>query len=274
MKVFTHRNIDLDAVASLWAVLRFICKEAYILFVDANWDGSEMQPGDMAVDIFADGKGIKGDQDEDGTVHSCFQTLVRRFCSESQQKALRELVIYIDAADRGNAPKNLGAQGEMAKIWSFTGLNAVLRALQSGYKGEYRKQDLCVARQMFSIFDGLLKNGITRQQCELDADEAEWVSPDVVINRNTQHMGTNGVLFERGAKAIIFVDRYNLGVVREGQETIRMDSEPVRKVINGEEGWFFHPSGFLTARGTRKAPSKSPSTIDPVELAKAVSSLF
>ena len=273
MQLYTHRNIDLDAVASLWAVRRFVHPQAFIRFVDANWDGSEMCDGDTAVDIFAGNKGIKGKQDPDGTIHSCFATLVSKCCSPEEQQALAELVLYVDATDRGNGPKNLGATGEMAKIWSFTGINAVLRAFQSLHNCDPRK-DLNVSLKMFEIFNGLLINGLTRLECVKDADQAEWISPTVVINRHTQRMGTNGVLFERGALAVVFVDGHNMGVVREGQQTTRMDAPAVRQVINGETGWFFHPSGFLVARGTRKAPATSPSNVDPVELAKAVATLI
>lgn len=266
--IYTHFNLDLDAAASLWAYGKFSGNPVYldeVKFVPANFDGSEMTEGDVALDIDAGGKGIKGEKGQDGAIHSCFATLISKYCDEKQQLALKELVSFVDAQDRGNAAKNLGVQGEAARVWSFTGLNAVLRAFQ----GQYPRNDRMVAMKMFEIFDGLYHSGQRRAEAEKEADTAKIIG-DVAIMENAKCFGTNGVLFERGVKSVVFVDGNNLGAVRGDGVDIRMDHPAIKAAVGDEQGWFFHPAGFLAARGTRKSPAESKSAVQPEALAAAI----
>jgi len=78
---------------------------------------------------------------------------------------------------------------------------------------------------------------------------------------------TNGVLFEeRGVRVIVYVDGNNLGVIRHGDESLRMDHAEICAVVEaaGETNeWFAHPAGFLFCRGSRKAPAENPSKVNP-----------
>lgn len=78
MRIFTHINVDLDATASVWAARYFMANMAGapVEFRPADWDGAEMIQGDIAVDINAGGRGIKGEKGLDGTVHSCFASIM------------------------------------------------------------------------------------------------------------------------------------------------------------------------------------------------------
>ena len=101
MKIFTHVSVDLDAAGSVWAAKRFIpgADKAEVVFVPANWDGTGMDNGDIAVDIYAGGKGVKGRVSPDGHTHSCFQTILERFALRADKLALCNLTAFIDACD-------------------------------------------------------------------------------------------------------------------------------------------------------------------------------
>lgn len=53
MKIFTHSEVSLEAVCSVFIVKEFIygAKNAIVEFRPANWDGKEMTEHDIAVDI-------------------------------------------------------------------------------------------------------------------------------------------------------------------------------------------------------------------------------
>ncbi len=273
-------NVDLDAVASVWAIRTFA--EAYmdaeVCFRPANWDGTGLNEDKaVAVDIEAGGKGVKGKKDDDGTVHSCFATIISKLASKNDQEALAPLVTFIDAQDaHGSAVKFLAPEinDEAQQIFSLTGINSVLRAFQSIFPG----RDDTVIECMSEIFDGMLKAGRSRQMAKIEANEAEILPGDnVAILRNMRHCATSYVLFERGVKAIVYVDGHSLGIFREGSQTLRMDHPQLREIVEqqGElDQWFAHSSGFLFSRGTRKAPATSPSNVDPVKLAETANSLF
>jgi hypothetical protein len=291
--IYTHMNLDLDAVCSIWFARQVLKHPGEYKFVPANWDGEEMGEGDIALDINAGDKGIKGEKDADGVTYSCFRYLLRKYAkgtvgepatrsfagSSTVVKALTPLAEFVDAQDaHGSAVKYLVPEaGKKAQeILMSTGLNAVLRAVQA-IKGP---DDRAVVEFMTPILDGLLKAGVNRIKAEGEADAATIISDKtgifaggVAVVRNAKHYATNGILFERGIRAVVFVDGMNLGVCREGGERVRMDAEPVREVVQeaGEEKeWFAHPAGFLYARGTRKAPATTPSKVDPERLALAV----
>jgi hypothetical protein len=271
MRIHTHFNIDLDAAASVWAFTRFV-GEGEVFFHPANWDGREMKEGeDVALDIEAGGQGLKGEREADGTTHSCFASLVKMHCSASDREALHSLVEFVDAQDRGgNAAEVLGVTGTAKKVLSATGINAVLRAFQALNP----RDDKTVVEKMGEVFDGLLKTGRSRLAAEEQAATAEWVGGEVAIIENATAMSTNGVLMERGAKVVVFVDGNNIGAVRRSDVQLRLDHPAVKEVVAGEEGWFFHPAGFLAARGTRKAPATSKSVVEPQALAGVISCLL
>jgi hypothetical protein len=275
ISIFTHINLDLDAVCSVWAARTFIpaAKNADIEFRPANWDGEDLEPGDLALDIEAGGRGLKGEVDADGHVHSCFRSIVRSHADTEDQAALRYLVDFVDAQDaHGSAVKFLApeASPDSQRVLSATGLNAVLRALQG-----LHKKDWIVLERLSEILSGILIAGRARLRAEEEADGAEILpGGKVAICVENKEFPTNGILFERGVRVIVYVDGYNLGLIRHGEETLRMDHPDLREVVGGEREWFSHPAGFLFCRGSRKAPARSPSAVSPRALAEAAAKLL
>lgn len=280
MKLYTHFVVDLDAVCSVWAARQFIpgVKDAVVEFRPANWDGNDMAEGDLALDIDAGGRGMKGEKGENGIVHSCFAMIVAKFASPADQSALASLVRFVDAQDaHGSAVKFLApeASREAQETLAMTSLNAVLRALQATHP----RNDAIVVERMSEILSGMLQAGRARQRAAAEADKAEIVGGGkVAIVVNSREFATNGILFEeRGVRVIVYVDGHNLGLIRHGDESLRMDHAELRAVVEaaGETGeWFAHPAGFLYCRGSRKAPAENPSKVNPRTLAEIAARLL
>lgn len=282
MRIITHMNVDLDAVCSVWAARKFVpqCAGAPVEFRRADWNGifeTETIEVVLILDMDAGGLGLKGEKDADGTVHSCFASIVSRFASEDEKRALDPLIRFVDAQDaHGSAVRFLApeASKDAQRIIMATGINAVLRAFQAVYVND----DERVVEKMSEILDGLLKNARGRLGAEAEADKA-FVHKEskVAILVDARHMATMGVLFERGVRVVVYVDGNNIGLVRGNDVTIRMDHPSICKVVEdvGEiSEWFKHSAGFLFSRGTRKAPATSLSKVSPSALARAAAKLL
>lgn len=278
MNIYTHGSVDIDAAASVWAARTFVpdAATAETKFVPANWDGTGLEEGDLALDIHAAGRGVKGEKDAEGRVFSCFATLVRKYASAADQEALAPLVLFVDAQDAyGSAVGVLapGASREAQKALSACSLGSVLRALQE----VYRREDAVVVVEFGKILTGLLQMGRSRARAENEADKAELVGAEVAIVTDSKEFATNGVLFERGIRVVVYKDGHNIGLVRANGLDLRMDHPSLLAVVAevGEtEEWFAHSAGFLFCRGSRKAPAVTPSGVTPVALALAAASLL
>jgi hypothetical protein len=271
--IITHLGVDLDAVSSVWAAKQFIpgARHAIVEFRPADWT----PPDDfntsehLILDMRA---GLKGDQNDEGLVHSCFAGIVRTYASKDDQTALQHLVRFIDTQDMyGSVVHHLfpDLSHTHSQMLNFTGINAVLRCLQSMNP----KNDLLVYEKMSEIFSGMLKTGRARIRAIQEAMNARlFKNGAIAIVYNQREYGTNAVLFENGVRIIIYVDKNNIGIIRRSDERTRTDHEVFREVVASEHEeaeWFAHPSGFLYCRGSRKAPASTPSKINPVALAVA-----
>ncbi len=279
-KLYTHSSVDLDAVASIWGAKQFIpdTKNATIEFRPANWDGADAEGGSLILDIDANGKGIKGEKETSGLTHSCFAFIVNQYASETEKKAISNLVKFVDAQDTsGLAVKVIAPEinKEAVEVLSSTGINAVLRSLQS----IFYQNDSIVVDRMSEIFSGMLKSGIARQRAVIEAEKANILpGGKVAIVTNSREFATNGILFDqKGIKVIVYIDGFNLGIIREGSVEFRMDHINFRTIVKnaGEESeWFAHPAGFLFCRGSRKAKAETMSKVDPMVLAEVANNFF
>ncbi|MFA4954078.1 MAG: hypothetical protein WC641_02100 [Patescibacteria group bacterium] len=276
MKIYTHVNVDLDNAASVWAAREFIRggQEAELVLVSANWDGAGYIPReDIAVDMNADGHGIKGYLRGDNQ-HSCFAKFMREFAPSEVQRALEPLIRYIDMLDtKGMITQQLmgGASSDATRIVAFTGLNNVFRAIKSAVRN-----DALVCERFGEILDGFLALHKESEEANLYAKEAEIVAGKVPILRSSNPSASTA-LFQRGYKVLVYIDGNSLGLLRENRENLRMDRDEFREIVKqaGEEQeWYAHPSGFLYCRGSRKAPAQTPSRVDPRALAEAAARLL
>lgn len=155
-KIFTHQTVDLDAVLSVCVLWRFVkgMKEAEVEFRPSNWDGEGMGPFDVAIDMEAGGRGVKGHK-ENGTVHSCFALLMARYAPPEIYKSMWSLVEYVDLQDStGNAVNVLfpDSDSRSRAIISSVSLLSVFYALREKYRS-----DLEVVKAMYPIFCNIVR---------------------------------------------------------------------------------------------------------------------
>jgi hypothetical protein len=279
VKIFTHVHVDLDAVASVWAARQFIpgASSATVEFVSANWDGNGMSFEDIAVDIEAGGKGLKGEKDLELRVHSCFSLILKKYAAINDQLSLMRIASYIDLEEsRGSVLGVLfpDLDKETRLMLSSANLNMALRSLYQ----IHGKNDQIVTERMSEIFSGIFNLGKEYMVAKEKADQAEIVGGLVAIIQNPGP-GVNHLLFtEKNVRAIVYVSGNDLGIVRGEGVAARMDHSEVRRVVEkaGEEvgdgtgKWFAHSSGFLFCRGSRKSPAESLSKVNPHDLAEAI----
>jgi hypothetical protein len=269
MELITHINVDLDAVGSLWAYIKFALKISYrkarIRFVSANWDGKGKRRKDIALDIEAGVKGFKGIKKESGEVLSCFSLLIGNYCTNEEKYALKELVRYIDEQDAtGNGAKAFGLNSETAKVWQRTGLIGIL----NGFKHIHKGNDLKVCQEMFKILDAILGDGLARSGAWKQLEQVKWRGKVAIADNLPQDM--TKILFKKGAQIVIFLRGNNIGVLKKKDLDVPLNHGEIIAVL-GEEAkeWFYHSSGFLFCRGSDKSPVETPSRVRPEELAEA-----
>lgn len=276
--IWTHISPDLDSVFSCCAVKAFIpgFSESPVRFVPADWDGQEMDPGDIAIDIDAGGKGIKGHQDHDGTVHSCFRALMEKYAHRDINNALLMLIKFVDFHDsRGNVPFNMlndAVPNQIKAILNIASLNFTLRALQ-----EYHKDDETVFERIWEVFQGTIRIKMSHLEARRKYSEIVSLLPSgkiAIINQpgdlRFAHLFPDSVIF------YIYVDGNNLGISRMAGK-IPANHPKIRELIEfaGEKSsWFATPDGRLYCHGSRKSPQENASCVDPMELAKALDRLL
>lgn len=267
--LYTHYSVDLDAACSIWAARTFLDRTDPIQFVPANWNGDELSEFDLALDIEA---GLKGEKLPDGRILSCFSSLVAANATEEDQEALVDLLRFVDLQDSSGDPyANLGEGSTLSpedhKMLKSCGLNSVLMAL----KRIYDRDDEAIVNAFGDILDGLYESSLSLVRAQTEAANAIVVDSVVAICDNNREFSTNGVVFETtGVKAIVYIDGYNLGVVRSGSFTGTIFGDNAKALVGDEDGWFIHSAGFLAARGSRKSEATSPSRVNPRDLAEAV----
>lgn len=301
-RIFSHVNVDPDAFFSLWSGKKYIPRyqNAIFVFVPAYYDGSGMTEYDIAVDIDAGGRGIKGDLDENNNRHSCFKKIMETYAPEEDREALRHIIDYVDLQDTfGNAVNYAipNLTPEQYGIATAGQINMMLRAIQCEFPD---KDDQFVVDYMIPYVEGILKmkksfnmakkgviqmvsgnNGNEVIRFELLGGQVEVLEGGQValvrnMDRNMIH-GVRSGLYSSGVKIIVDSNDCNLSIGRKNEIRMRVDHPIIRKVVEAtgeQDDWFAHESGYLYGRGGSKGPYETPSKVDPYELAKAVNEAF
>jgi len=293
MTIYTHIKPDLDAIASVWAWIRFVLGRGIedmlssVKFVPANWNGAEIGPGDVALDIEAGGKGLKGHKRTmiDGSVRvmSAFASVIEKVADPGLSKALFPLTEFVEEQDSTgdgifgiiseqgwlrDDGTPVGRKDVPASLWLCN-----LASLRTIYERIYG-EDIKVFVEMAKILDAIYEAALEREGAQAEAIKARWYQ-QVALIENAKSKMTNGLLFEAGAKVVVFIDGFNLGAVRNSEETFNLGTivRPIIEECASDEiqSWFFHAAGFLAARGTYKAPALTPSRVPAAWLAEAIS---
>ncbi|MCK9439014.1 MAG: hypothetical protein WC164_01200 [Patescibacteria group bacterium] len=268
--IFTHCNIDIDAMCSIWFTLRFVLKknleEVNVVFKPANWDGEGMSENDLALDIYAGGKGIKGEF-KDNRTYSCFKTLFRKNHEKIDsdfKKIIYALSEFIDKHDSQgqNFLRSLKINGsERSEALTFKGLFQVFW----GYK--INNDDLVVVQKFSENLNNFIDLEIRKKKIFENLENVD--SDKVILTKNVEI--PSGLLSAQGKKIKVYVDGFNVGVViidpnLRNEETFAV----IRKVVerSGEffgygDNWFIDPGYRLICRGSRNNIVKTPSKVDP-----------
>jgi len=271
LTIHTHQFVDSDAVASVWAYRRYAVSEARETNIEFATAGEkfDLQSTDIFLDI--DG-GIKGRKEGDGRIHSCFKYLLDLYAPPEEREALRYLTEYIDRIDAygsGDLLKSLGTEG--AKVVSENTLREILESLR--YSNLRTDNDIYLI--LAEVFNGTLERGKLRMAAEQEVSRAEFpFGTAIAIIKDRKNPFSADLLFERGAKVVIYTDGYNIGAIRKDGENFSLKDLLQEELGHQETGWFFHDHGFLAARGTFKNPSGSKSTIEPEKIAEILSKII
>ncbi len=269
-KIFTHEWVDIDAVASLWFALRFMLEEqdVEILFVPARWNGIDLEPQDLALDISAGGKGIKGRMYK-GRVHSCLEELVNRYADQKTKEKLSSLVRSIDQHDAyGNKERYKGDY--------FSLLRMALRSLRA----VHGKDDRLICSRMFELLDGVYKliDG-QKEAKKIIYNSVDTVGKTAIIFNPGDSSSHRGYLYRMGYPAVIYVDGSDMGLLVQDElirKGLRADHPEILKLIEdiGEKDcWHAHPTGYMFSWGARKSTRETSSSLDPYDLARTVERL-
>jgi len=209
----------------------------------------------------------------DGSAPSTARILWEKFGDELPEwaKYLVELADYSDTGKVLRLPAPV-------KYFHLTGYINALRAW--GY------DDIGVMHRIFDVLDvyvTMLKKLVEAEKLIEDVRIIGIGDEYKVAIVENKPSTVNQILFEhKNVDFIIFKDGNNLGITRNAliDEPDLNKLRPHLEKMLKEKGkpeefkeWFFHPAGFLVARGTRKHPAKTPSVLNPHDLVSLLANL-
>jgi len=237
----------------------------------ADYDGSTMEPDDIALDIEANGKGEKGRIVTRGIktfVLSAFSLVVEKIEDVKMQKAYEDLSVFIDALDStGNwvtayYPHIVGDTKEARKIPTILDTFFALKHF-------YGLDDLGLLKAWKPVMDGFWKRQLSDLRAEHEAKDAQWPFDHVAIISSSKEPSTMAKVHAQGAHFIIYEDGNNLGVKRSNKLDVNLGKHLQEMLPN----WFHHKAGFLSCWGSHKAPKTTPPDISATKLAELVSQI-
>jgi len=291
--IVVHRNVDVDAVVSAYLFAKVVCmgdKKRYSVITEDKLsqipDGSEIAILDMPIkqevlDIIREKNldlldHFDHHSEEYKDYPSTAAVLKEEFGMDSEWNTdddgtyynLSWLEYYVQLANASDSGEVL-KQPQGIKLFHLSGYINAMRT--AGYTDDK------IILEVFRILD--LYKAMLIRMAESEAltqdvpiHELNGIRVAVVENADTQ---INQALFEKGVDLIIFSDGNNLGIIRNANVS-RPDLTKLKPFIRNAlinkragkefEEWFFHPAGFIAARGTRKHPAKTPSALTPQDL--------
>jgi len=242
LKIFTHQHLDLDAASAVSLFL--LSNQNYhinnVHFVSAEYNGP-MGPDDIAIDIFAGTRGIKGHES------SAFSEILNMIAPK-YDPAFRPMATFIDAHDSSGDWK---AVYGLPKSFNVPTILDFFRGYQRAFPG----QDATLLRTWFAYIRGLWLSHQDFQKAKKlvnkKNDKITWVKDQhtvLVVGKVPQQVFS--LLFDKGARFVVYERENTMGIMRAPKETTHIGS----KIEWMLPDWFHHPSGFLSCWGTVKCP--------------------
>jgi len=303
--VLLHRNVDLDAIVSAYL---YRLKEDVCGILDYNDISVSFGETDENLMVFTTEEHYeKVLRMSDGVSRIVVLDMPLK---EEILKKVEELGVEVEHYDHhnGSAPstarilweKFKDSLPEWAKYFvelaDFSDTGKVLRLPApakyfhiTGYINALRTcgwRDAHIIATVFIFLEGyttMLQKLVEAEKLVEDVPIINLGNYKVAIVEGKLHT-VNQTLFEhKNVDFIIFRDGNNLGIVRNAS-TDRPDLNNLKPILEKElrdkgkleelSEWFFHPAGFIVARGTRKHPAKTPSALTPQDLLELLTSIL
>jgi hypothetical protein len=224
-----------------------------VQFVPADYDGSTMQEGDLALDIYAGGKGIKGDK-------SAFSSVLR-IVDKKYAPAFKDVATFIDVYD---------STGDWKFAYGIPNSERIPTMLDTfRWMKRTIEHDGVILYNWCDIIKGVWLSYNDFNKAKKLANKARWVGRKVALIEGRAPMQTYSILFNIGAEFVIYEDGNNLGVIRSNKSKINLGESLVKWFPD----WFHHPDGFLSCWGSAKAPKDKPSGVSIDFVSEIVSTL-
>lgn len=246
-------SLDLDAASavSLYMLQKNITIDN-VVFVSADFDGKGMAEEDIAIDIFVEGKGIKGNP-------SAFSSILH-IIDKKYKKPFAELSKFIDAHDYTGNWKTAYVVDDNENIPTILETFRWLRRTND---------DEALLTIWFLVIKGIWLSYLDFIKAQKYADNAKW-EKSVAIIEGKCPLQTSSILFKNGASFVVYNDGNNIGVMRSPDNEINL-GEHLKKWF---PDWFHHPNGILSCWGSVKSPKEFPYGISATYVAEIVSTLL
>jgi len=133
-----------------------------------------------------------------------------------------------------------------------------------------------VIKKAFELWDYVMESLILYEASKIVPHEVHYVHNFKIITYelSPEHKANPSPYFfsEEGASFCIFKQGNNIGISRNANiDSISLTG--LQEYID-EEGWYFHPSGFIAAHGTYKYPAQKPSKYSVYDLLEMLRKLI
>lgn len=261
MKIVTHKNVDADAVISIFLLSKVYSESFNELYFGENIKDAiyiDTTPSDTSIasEVL--------DHHQSTEYKSCAEYIWTKYKLEKTHPHLRHLVEYANELDTARwthlsypykyftlTPFIQGMRGEGLNDHEIT-VNC-LKVLK--YYENYLKE-LYDSEKM--IYEELNKT--------IKISNVNGYKVAIVIEKKSPFI--TGLLYEKGVDFLIYKEGNNIGISRSPFRSSPSLTE-LKKYIE-EDGWFFHASGFLACRGSIKYPASTPSKYTPEDLLKLI----
>ena len=274
IKIATHSFSDLDAILGMYLIENYLLteeekKSVVRYFLPANTPAEKLADFDYVVDMGKVYAPENGRFDHHGNFKDeSSVSLLKKFLDEQKITTyLEPLIEYVHHQDlTGNYVREI--IGEKNEILEFLSLHNILCALRTSSKSD---------EEIYLFFSEIFTALRERKKSQLETAKniKKYVSfpyPHIAIIKEGTGLETPYIWESyENIKIVIYKDGNNIGIIRRDGEDI--DLNKLQPYIE-EDNWFFHITGFIAARGTKKAPCHTPSKYSPEEIAQIVAKVF
>jgi len=275
--IIIHSNVDVDAVVSAWLVTKFEGWENTLVATASDELNELNEPQLIVLDMpitpqLQKYKVVLYVDHHDGSAPSTAAKL-KQVYAEKWEPWMDTLIDLANVADQAEV---LRIKNRGIKLFHLTGY---LNALRTAGYNDHR-----IINEFFDIFDRyepLLKKIAEAEELAAKVPIYNIAGYEIAYVANPAI--PTATLFEKGCAFIIFKDGNNFGIMRNAtiaEPSLTKLKPNIERILISKDKpeeineWFFHPTGFIAARGTRKHPAKTPSCLDINDLLKAFERAF